>query len=75
MDPLGNLVKVTYTAGIMGYTETREVVPNFVEIRSRPAVAKQVVSKVVQVPKPAVQKVQQVVQQVQPVVQKVLSWY
>ena len=70
MDPLGNLVKVTYTAGIMGYTETREVVPNFVEIRSRPVVAK----KVVQVAKPAVQKVQQVVQQVQPVVQKVILW-
>ena len=36
MDPLGSLIKVTYKAGAMGYTETREVVPNFVQIRSRP---------------------------------------
>ena len=37
VDALGQLVTVTYTAGAMGYSETREVTPNFVEIRSRPA--------------------------------------
>merc|ERR1719330_1811197 len=36
VDPLGNLIVVTYSAGVMGYTETREVRPNFVEIRPRP---------------------------------------
>jgi len=39
VDANGSLVKVTYTAGIMGYTEEREVTPNFVTIRSRPAAA------------------------------------
>merc|ERR1712226_1778961 len=29
VDPLGNLIKVVYTAGVMGYTETRTVQPNF----------------------------------------------
>merc|ERR1712029_432501 len=37
VDPLGSLIVVTYTAGAMGYTETREVQPNFVTIRERPA--------------------------------------
>merc|ERR1712029_816152 len=37
VDPLGSLIVVTYTAGAMGYTETREVKPNFVTIRERPA--------------------------------------
>ena len=36
VDPLGSLIVVTYTAGAMGYTETREVKPNFVQIRERP---------------------------------------
>ena len=39
VDALGQLVAVTYTAGPMGYTETREITPNFVEIRARPAPA------------------------------------
>ena len=56
MDPLGSLIKVTYTAGVMGYTETREVVPNFVQIRSRPLR-----------PEPEPVPVRPVVQQVQPV--------
>jgi len=60
VDPLGNLIKVTYTAGAMGYTETREVVPNFVQIRSRPVN-----------PEPAPAPVRQVVQQVRPAVQQV----
>ena len=29
VDALGQLVTVTYTAGAMGYSETREVTPNF----------------------------------------------
>merc|ERR1712203_1257343 len=37
VDPLGSLVVVTYTAGPMGYQETREVQENFVTIRARPA--------------------------------------
>ena len=37
VDPLGSLIIVTYTAGVMGYSETREVKPNYVEIRERPA--------------------------------------
>jgi len=67
VDPLGNLIKVTYSAGVMGYTETREVVPNFVQIRSRPvtpepapAPAPAPVRPVVQRVRPAVQQVQQV---------------
>jgi len=65
VDPLGNLIKVTYTAGAMGYTETREVVPNFVQIRSRPVTPEPVpapapVRPVVQQVRPAVQQVQQV---------------
>ena len=39
VDALGQLVKVTYQAGVMGYTEEREVTPNFVTIRARPAAA------------------------------------
>ena len=37
VDPLGSLIVVTYTAGPMGYQETREVQENFVTIRARPA--------------------------------------
>ena len=37
VDPLGQLIKVTYVAGPMGYTEEREVIPNFVTINERPA--------------------------------------
>jgi len=69
VDPLGNLIKVVYTAGAMGYTETRTVQPNFVEIRARPIVKK--VVKPAPVPAPA--PVQKVVQQVAPVVQKVVE--
>ena len=45
VDALGQLVAVTYTAGAMGYTETREITPNFVEIRARPAPAPAAVSR------------------------------
>merc|ERR1712223_598925 len=69
VDPLGNLIKVVYTAGVMGYTETRTVQPNFVEIRARPIVRTEV--KPAPVPAPA--PVQKVVQQVAPVVQKVVE--
>ena len=58
MDPLGSLIKVTYKAGAMGYTETREVVPNFVQIRSRPLRPE---------PEPEPVPVRPVIQQVQPV--------
>ena len=37
VDPLGSLIVVTYTAGPMGYQETREVQEGFVTIRARPA--------------------------------------
>ena len=37
VDPLGSLITVTYTSGIMGYTENRDVQENFVAIRSQPA--------------------------------------
>merc|ERR1711962_1654120 len=36
VDPNGSLIIVTYTAGAMGYSETREVREGFVEIRPRP---------------------------------------
>ena len=36
VDPLGDLVTVTYRAGVMGYTEERSVQPGFVTIRARP---------------------------------------
>jgi len=46
VDALGNLVTVTYTANdVDGYSETREVQENFVQIRSKPA--KKVVSTAV----------------------------
>merc|ERR1719187_2529037 len=37
VDPLGSLITVTYTAGPMGYTETREVQEGFVQITKKPA--------------------------------------
>merc|ERR1712083_638 len=36
VDPLGSLITVTYTAGPMGYTETREVQEGFVKISQKP---------------------------------------
>merc|ERR1711962_1309198 len=36
VDPNGSLIIVTYTAGAMGYSETREVREGFVEIKPRP---------------------------------------
>jgi len=44
VDPLGNLITVKYTANdVDGYSETREVQENFVQIRSKPVVKKEVV--------------------------------
>jgi len=63
VDANGALVTVTYTAGIMGYTEERDVQPNFVTIRARPA-------KAVVAAAPVVQKV---VQQIQPAIQTVVA--
>ena len=37
VDPLGSLIIVTYTAGPLGYTETREIKEGFVQIQQRPA--------------------------------------
>merc|ERR1712223_1160298 len=37
VDPLGSLITVNYEAGPMGYTETRNVQENFVQIKERPA--------------------------------------
>jgi len=37
VDPLGSLITVKYTSGVMGYTETRDVQENFVAIRSLPS--------------------------------------
>ena len=37
VDPLGSLITVTYTAGPMGYTETREVQEGFVKIVQKPS--------------------------------------
>ena len=34
VDPLGSLITVTYTAGPMGYQETRNVQENFVTIKA-----------------------------------------
>ena len=42
VDANGALVRVTYRAGINGYTEEREVQDNFVTIRARPAVQRRV---------------------------------
>merc|ERR1711970_1388603 len=36
VDPLGSLITVTYTAGPMGYTETRDIQEGFVEISQKP---------------------------------------
>merc|ERR1719244_815494 len=36
VDPFGSLIIVTYTAGAMGYSETREVRKDFVRINPRP---------------------------------------
>merc|ERR1712123_105272 len=37
VDPLGSLITVTYTAGLEGYQETREIQENFITINQRPA--------------------------------------
>merc|ERR1711994_158850 len=37
VDPFGSLIIVRYTAGAGGYSETREIKPSFVKIRSQPA--------------------------------------
>jgi len=48
VDPLGNLITVKYTANdVDGYTETREVQENFITIRAKPVVKKEVVSTAV----------------------------
>merc|ERR1711963_1124898 len=74
VDPLGNLVVVKYTAGVMGYTETREVQPNFVEIRRRQSVSVAAPAPApVRAPAPAPAPVRQVVQQVRPVVQQAVQ--
>lgn len=49
VDPLGNLITVTYTAGVDGYQETRSIQANFIKIRSAPVVPiQEVVQKVVE---------------------------
>jgi len=49
VDPLGDLIKVVYTAGPDGYQETRTVEKGFVQIRARPVTeVKDVVQQVVQ---------------------------
>jgi len=52
VDPLGQLITVTYTANAAdGYSETREVQANFLQIRSKPATKEVVIpttTKVVQ---------------------------
>jgi len=49
VDPLGNLITVTYTAGVMGYQESRSVQENFVKIRAAPTVkVEEVVQQVVE---------------------------
>ena len=35
VDPTGALITVTYTAGVMGYTETRERQEGYLDISSR----------------------------------------
>merc|ERR1711953_1585624 len=74
VDPFGSLITVVYTAGPMGYSETRTVTPNQVEIRrkAQPAPAP--------VPTPApvrpvlpVRPVQTIVEQVRPVVEQVVE--
>ena len=37
VDPTGALITVTYTAGVMGYTETRERQEGYLDISSRSA--------------------------------------
>ena len=39
VDPTGALITVTYTAGVMGYTETRERQEGYLDISSRSAPA------------------------------------
>ena len=39
VDPTGALITVTYTAGLMGYTETRERQEGYLDISSRSAPA------------------------------------
>jgi len=48
VDPLGNLITVTYTAGPEGYAEQRSIEAGFVQIRNAPVVpVQQVVERVV----------------------------
>merc|ERR1719369_549618 len=48
VDPLGSLIIVNYRAGADGYSETREIKQNFVQIRSRPVSGDHTVSRVAQ---------------------------
>jgi len=49
VDPLGNLITVKYTANdVDGYSETREVQENFVQIRSKPVVKKEVSTAIIE---------------------------
>ena len=52
VDPYGNLVVVKYTAGPMGYQETREIQSGFVEIRRKAQPAPAPVPAPVPVPAP-----------------------
>lgn len=66
VNPLGQLITVTYTAGADGYLESRKVQDNFVTIRERPAAATAVAA-------PASGLINTVVEQVRPAVQTVVS--
>ena len=48
VDPTGALITVTYTAGVMGYTETRERQEGYLDISSRYSAANQLIGEVVQ---------------------------
>merc|ERR1719245_1781999 len=66
VDPLGTLITVRYTADAEGYREERTEQANFVQIRSRPAVA---------VAQPAVvaEPVKTIIQQAKPVIQTAVA--
>ena len=63
VDALGQLVKVTYSAGVNGYTEEREVIPDFVTIRARPIAAAVSTVSSTAAAAPAVSSVRTVTQQ------------